>query len=125
MVTSMSNTDFARMLDWEQQIDLELEDEQPLDKIEHKAFVERCRRAKVTYTTLKKYEKEVDAETTDIKAEINNLEWKLKHCHVGEKRKRNYFTYLQSDFDKWRMQLADKRRQLDNIINRLHHKYFK
>ena len=125
MVTSMSNTDFARMIDWEQQIDLELEDEQPLDKIEHKAFVERCRRAKVTYTTLKKYEKEVDAETTDIKAETNNLEWKLKQCHVGEKRKRNYFTYLQSDFDKWRMQLADKRKKLDNIINRLHHKYFK
>lgn len=121
----MSNTDFARRLDWEQQTDLELEDEQPLDKVEHRAFVERCRRAKVTYTKLKKYEKEVDAETADIKEEINALEWKLEHCRIGKKRKRYANIYLQSDFDKWREQLADKRRQLDNIINRIHDKYFK
>jgi hypothetical protein len=121
----MSNTDFARMLDWEQQTDLELEDEQSLDKVEHRAFIERCRRAKVSYTKLKKYEKEVDAETADIKEEINALEWRLKHCRIGEKRKRYANIYLQSDFDKWRTQLADKRRQLDNIINRIHDKYFK
>ena len=121
----MSNTDFARMLDWEQQTDLELEDEQPLDKVEHRAFVERCRRAKVTYTKLKKYEKEVDAETADIKEEINALEWRLEHCRIGKKRKRYANIYLQSDFDKWRTQLADKQRQLDNIINRIHDKHFK
>ena len=121
----MNNTDFARMLDWEQQTDLELEDEQSLDNVEHMAFIERCRRAKVSYTKLKKYGKEVDAETVDIKEEINALEWRLKHCRIGEKRKRYANIYLQSDFDKWHIQLADKRRQLDNIINRIHDKYFK
>ena len=121
----MNNTDFARMLDWEQQTDFELEDEQSLDKVEHMAFIERCRRAKVTYTKLKKYEKEVDAETADIKEEINALEWRLKHSRVGKRRNRNEGIYVQSDFDKWREQLADKRRQLDNIINRIHDKYFK
>ena len=121
----MSNIDFASMLDWEQQTDIELEDEQPLDKVEHRAFVERCRRAKVSYTKLKKYGKEVDTETADIKEEINALEWRLKYCRIGEKRKRYADIYLQSDFDKWRTQLADKRRQLDNIINRIQDKYFK
>ena len=121
----MSNTDFARMLDWEQQTDLELEDEQSLDKVEHMAFIERCRRSKMSYTKLKKYGKEVDAETAYIKEEINALEWRLKHCRIGEKRKRYANICLQSDFDKWRIQLADKRRQLDNIINRIHDKYFK
>ena len=113
------------MLDWEQQIDFELEDVQPLDKVEHRAFVERCRRAKVSYTKLKKYGKEVDIETADIREEVNRLEWKLKHCRIGDKRNRNADIYLQSDFDKLREQLADKRRQLDNIINRIHDKYFK
>jgi len=113
------------MLDWEQQTDIELEDEQSLDDVEHRAFIERCRRAKVSYTKLKKYGKEVDAETADIKKEIKALEWRLKYCEIGEKRKRNAYIYLQSDFDKWRTQLADKRRKLDNIINRIHDKYFK
>ena len=122
----MSNTDFARRLDWEQQTDLELEDEQPLDKIEHRAFVERCRRAKVTYTKLKKYEKEVEENTSELKAQIKDLEWNLKNHQVGGRvgifgRK----VCKQKDFDKWREQLADKRRQLDNIINRIHDKYFK
>ena len=121
----MSNTDFARRLDWEQQTDLELEDEQPLEKVEHKAFVERCRRAKVTYTKLKKYEKDVYAETADIMQEIHLLERWLKHSRVGKRRNRNEGIYIQSDFDKWRIQLDDKRRQLDNIINRIHDKYFK
>ena len=121
----MSNTDFARRLDWEQQTDLELEDEQPLEKVEHRAFVERCRRAKVSYTKLNKYEKEVDADTADIKKEIKVLELMLKHCRIGKKRKRYAHICLQSDFDKWRKQLVDKRRQLDNIINRIHDKYFK
>jgi hypothetical protein len=122
----MSNTDFARRLDWEQQTDLELEDEQSLEKVEHKAFVERCRRAKVTYTKLKKYEKEVEAETSDLKVEIKDLECKLKNHQVGGRmgifgRK----VCKQKDFDKWNMQLSDKRRQLENIINRIHDKYFK
>jgi hypothetical protein len=121
----MSNTDYARQLDFEQQIELELEGEQPLEKIEHKAFVERCRRAKVPYTKLKKYEKEVDAQTKELKADIESLEWKLKHCHVGDKRKRYALIYLQKDFDQWRKQLNDKRNQLDLIITRLHDKYFK
>jgi len=122
----MSNTDFARRLDWEQQTDLELEDEQPLDKVEHRAFIERCRRANVTYTKLKKYEKEVEENTSELKAQIKDLEWNLKNHQVGGRvgifgRK----VCKQSDFDKWRTQLADKRRQLDNIINRIHDKYFK
>jgi len=121
----MSNTDFARMLDWEQQTDLELEDEQPLDKVEHRAFVERCRRAKVSYTKLKKYEKEVYDETAAIKQGIDGLEWRLKNYRIGKRRNCDKGIYLQSDFDKWHAQLADKRRQLDNIINRIHDKYFK
>ena len=121
----MSNTDFARMLDLEQQMDFELEDEQPLEKVEHKAFVERCRRAKVSYTKLKKYEKEVYAETAGIMQEVHLLERWLKHARIGKRRNRNEGIYVQSDFDKWRTQLADKRRQLDNIINRIHDKYFK
>ena len=112
------------MLDLEQQIELELENEQPLEKVEHKAFVERCRRAKVSYTKLKNYEKEVDDETADIKQEIYFLERWLKHSRVGERRNRKEGVYLQSDFDKWRTKLADKRRQLDNIINRIYNKYF-
>lgn len=121
----MSNTDFARMLDWEQQTDLELEDEQSLEKVEHKAFVERCRRTKVTYTKLMKYEKEVEAETSDLKAEIKDLEWKLKNHQVGG-RVRIFGPKVckQKDFDNWKKQLSDKRRQLENIINRIHHKYF-
>lgn len=120
----MSNTDFAKRLDLEQQIDIELEGEQPLEKVEHKAFVERCRRAKVSYTKLKKYEKEVDDETAAIKQEVDDLEWCLKHYRIGEKRNHIAFICLQSDFDKWRIKLADKRRQLDNIINRIYNKYF-
>ena len=121
----MSNTDFAKRLDWEQQTDLELEDEQSLEKVEHKAFVERCRRAKVTYTKLKKYEKEVEAETSDLKAEIKVLEWNLKNHQVGGHiRIFGPKVCKQKEFDKWKMQLSDKRRQLENIINRIHHKYF-
>ena len=124
---SMSKTDYASMLDWEQQLDYELEQQQEVDieQQERKAFTDRCRRAKVPVTKLKKYEKEVDEQTKELKADIESLEWRLKHCHVGVKRKQYANIYLQSDFDKWRIQLADKRRQLDNIINRIHHKYFK
>lgn len=124
---SMSNTDFASMLDWEQQLDYELEQQQEVDieQQERKTFADRCRRAKVSVTKLKKYEKEVDEQTKELKADIESLEWRLKHCRVGDKRKRYANIYLQSDFDKWRTQLADKQRQLDNIINRIHDKYFK
>ena len=123
----MSNTDYASMLDWEQQLDYELEQQQEVDieQQERKAFTDRCRRAKVSVTKLKKYEKEVDEQTKELKADIESLEWRLKHCRVGDKRKRYANICLQSDFDKWRTQLADKRRQLDNIINRIHDKYFK
>lgn len=124
---SMSNSDYASMLDWEQQLDYELEQQQEVDieQQERKAFTDRCRRANVSVTKLKKYEKEVDEQTKELKADIESLEWRLKHCRVGDKRKRYANIYLQSDFDKWRIQLADKRRQLDNIINRIHYKYFK
>ena len=124
---SMSNTDYASMLDWEQQLDYELEQQQEVDieQQERKAFTDRCRRAKVSVTKLKKYEKEVDGQTKELKADIESIEWRLKHCRVGDKRKQYANIYLQSDFDKWRTQLADKQRQLDNIINRIHDKYFK
>ena len=124
---SMSNTDYASMLDWEQQLDYELEQQQEvgIEQQERKAFVDRCRRAKVSVTKLKKYEKEVDEQTKELKADIESLEWRLKYCRVGDKRKRYANICLQSDFDKWRTQLADKLRQLDNIINRIHDKYFK
>lgn len=124
---SMSNTDFASMLDWEQQLDYELEQQQEVDieQQERKTFADRCRRAKVPVTKLKKYEKEVDEQTKELKADIESLEWRLKHCRVGDKRKQYANIYLQSDFDKWRIQLADKRRQFDLIIARLHEKYFK
>lgn len=123
----MSNTDYASMLDWEQQLDYELEQQQEVDieQQERKAFTDRCRRAKVSVTKLKKYEKEVDEQTKELKAGIEILEWRLKHCRVGDKRKRYAYIYLQSDFDKWRKQLADMRSQFDLIIARLHEKYFK
>ena len=124
---SMSNTDFASMLDWEQQLDYELEQQQEVDieQKERKAFTDRCRRAKVPVTKLKKYEKEVDEQTKELKADIESLEWSLKHCRVGDKRKQYANIYLQKDFDKWRAQLADMRSQFDLIIARLHEKYFK
>jgi hypothetical protein len=124
---SMSNTDYASMLDLEQQLDYELGQQQEVDieQQERKAFTDRCRRAKVPVTKLKKYEKEVDEQTKELKADIESLEWRMNHCRVGVKRKQYANIYLQSDFDKWRTQLADKRRQLDNIINRIHDKYFK
>jgi hypothetical protein len=124
---SMSNTNYASMLDWEQQLDYELEQQPEVDieQQERKAFADRCRRAKVPVTKLKKYENEVDEHTKELKADIESLEWRLKHCRVGVKRKQYANIYLQSDFDKWRTQLADKQRQLDNIINRIHYKYFK
>jgi len=122
----MSTIEYARQLDWEQQTELELEGEQSLEKIEHKAFVERCRRSKVTYTKLKKYAKEVDDQTADIRTNIDDLERKLKYYKVGSRigifsRK----VCKQKDIDDWRKQLADKREQLDLIITRLHEKYFK
>lgn len=123
----MSNTDFARMLDWEQQLDYELEQQQEVDieQQERKAFTDRCRRAKVSYTKLKKYEREVEAETSDLKAEIKVLEWNLKNHQVGGRvRIFGLKVCKQKEFDKWKMQLSDKRRQLENIINRIHHKYF-
>ena len=123
----MSNTDFARRLDWEQQLDYELEQQQEVDieQQERKAFTDRCRLAKVPVTKLKKYEKEVDEQTKKLKADIESLEWRLKHCRVGDKRKQYANIYLQKDFDQWRKQLADMRSQFDMIIARLHEKYFK
>ena len=123
-----NNTDFASRLDFEQQIDHEFEQhpEVDIEVKERKAFMERCRRAKVTYTKLKKYEKEVDERTKELKTEIKLLEWKLKNNQVGVRNKIfGSRACKQKDIDRWRKQLDDKRKQLDLIITWIHEKYFK
>ena len=120
----MRNTDYAQRLDFEQNLDYIFENvSDDLEVKEYKAFIERCRKAKVSVKKLKMCEKEIKEQTAELKSEIVSLEYKLTHYHVGQCWYGKI--YRQSDFDKWRTQLADKRRQLDNIINRIHYKYFK
>lgn len=95
-----------------------------LEKEEYKAFVMRCRRAKVPVTKLKKYEKEVDEQTFEIRQKIKLLEYNLKYCFVGKRRRPCCGIYVQKDFDEWRKQIAQCRKMIDVIITRIKERYF-
>ena len=118
------NTDYAENLDFEQQLDYEEETnpEVPLDVREHKNFVERCRRAKCNYSTIKRCEQEIERKTSKLKEDIISLENKaeiLKSRLVWKPTVKG-----RKELDNINSQIESKKKLIEDTIIRISNEIF-
>ncbi len=125
LILENNNTDRARILDYIQEIDYLAEniDQHTMEQQERKAFVARCRKARVSVGKLEQYEKEVLAATETIRNDIRRLESDLNAHYVGRYHGRNR-PVNEKTRKRWQSELGDKRREMELIINRIRERYF-
>lgn len=116
------NTVYAEKLDFEQQIDLKLENETSLEKREHQRFVNSCRKAKCTISTIKRCEKEIDRQTKPIRKDIATLESQIKNLEI-QVRYRSTIK-KQKELEKAKKELASKKQLLDRTITSISKEIF-
>ena len=110
------NTRYAEALDYDQQLDYEVELAGELGGIEEqeeRAFAERCRKSKVSATRLKNYEVELRKIQNIADKELAELEWQARTTKSAKK--------LQKIRDKQ----SAIRQKLNSDENALHDRYFK
>ena len=110
------NTRYAEALDYDQQLDYEMElynETTSLEEREAQEFAERCRKSKVSATRLKKYEVELRKIQSKAGKELSELEWKARATKSAKER------------SKLRAKQSSIRKQLEADEQALHDHYFK
>lgn len=108
----MSTIEYARMRDFEQQLDYEEElyGNKTLEEKELDEFKQRCRQSKVSATKLMKYERELYNATEAIKMAIVEIQNKMLYARGTKLLER---------------QLAKKYEELERTEQTIYDKYFK
>ena len=110
------NTRYAEALDYDQQLDYEMElynETTSLEEREAQEFAERCRKSKVSATRLKKYEVELRKIQSKAGKELSELEWKARTTKSSKER------------SKLLSEQRAIRKQLEADEQALHDHYFK
>lgn len=116
------NTSYAENLDFEQELDRELENVISWEKREHQRFVNSCRKAKCNITTIKKCEKEIERQTSSIRKDIATLESQIKSLEI-QVRCRGTIK-KQKELEKAKKELIYQKQLLDRTVTSISKEIF-
>ena len=103
------NTVYAENLDFEQELDRELENETSWEKREHQRFVNSCRKAKDRQTS------SIRKDIATLESQVKNLEMQIRYRSTVKKQK---------ELEKAKKELASKKQLLDRTITSISREIF-
>ena len=109
------NTRYAEALDYDQQVDYEMElynETISLEEREEKEFAKRCKQSKVSATRLKNYEVALRKIQHDADVELSELEWQARITKSAKER------------SKIRAKQSSIRKKLESDEKALYDQYF-
>ncbi len=116
------NIAYAENLDFEQELERELENENSWEKQDHQRFVNSCRKAKFNISTIRRCEKGIERQTSSIRKDIAVFESQIKTLEIQIKYRAT--VRKQRELEKAKIKLASKKQLLDRTITSISKEIF-